>query len=369
MLERGSTVVVKFGSSTLVSTPGNAINDANFISIAQSIVELHQAGLNIVVVSSGAVALGRRQLSDLADKVDVTSKQVLATIGQHHLMALWSSAFAQVSTLCGQVLVTKAELSSRTANLNVRDTLQAMLNAGVVPIVNENDSVAVDEIRYGDNDSLAAQVALAIGAAGVVLWTDVPGMYTANPRTDASAKLIASLSASELEQFRNCVGGAGTRLGTGGMMTKLDAASLAATGGIWTRIVGCAPLDALSAVIAGGYPSTLVTPTVALQDGRTRWILANPVDGRIICNAGAADWIISKGASLLAVGVIDVAGAFVRGDIVRIFHAETHIATGIARYDAHEVVQISGCRDADIEKVLGYTAGPVVIHRDDLALV
>ena len=369
MLERGATVVVKFGSSTLVSTPENAINDANFNSIAQSIVELHQAGINVVVVSSGAVALGRRQLSELADKVDVTSKQVLATIGQHHLMALWSSAFAQVSTLCGQVLVTKAELSSRTANLNVRDTLQAMLNAGVVPIVNENDSVAVDEIRYGDNDSLAAQVALAIGAAGVVLWTDVSGMYTANPRIDTAARLVESLSASELEQFRKCVGGPGTHLGTGGMVTKLDAASLAATGGIWTRIVGCAPLDALMAVIAGEYPSTLVTPTVALQDGRTRWILANPGDGRIICNVGAADWIIRKGASLLAVGVVDVKGAFVRGDIVRIYNGETHIATGIARYDAHEVEQISGCREADIEQVLGYTAGPVVIHRDDLALL
>ena len=151
-----------------------------------------------------------------------------------------------------------------------------------VPLVNENDSVAVDEIRYGDNDSLAAQVALAIGAAGVVLWTDVPGMYTANPRIDASARLIESLSASDLEQFRKCVGGAGTRLGTGGMMTKLDATSLAATGGFWTRIVGCAPLDALSAVIAGHYPSTLVMPTVALHDGRTRWILANLGDGRII---------------------------------------------------------------------------------------
>jgi glutamate 5-kinase len=369
MLERGAIVVVKFGSSTLVTTPGNTVNEANFASIVQSIEDLHQAGINVVIVSSGAVALGRRQLSALADKADITSKQVLATIGQHHLMALWSSAFAQVSTLCGQVLVTKAELSSRTANLNVRDTLQAMLNAGVVPIVNENDSVAVDEIRYGDNDSLAAQVALAIGAAGVVLWTDVPGMYTGNPRIDTAARLVESLSASELEQFRKYVGGAGTHLGTGGMLTKLDAASLAATGGIWTRIVGCAPLDALVAVIAGEYPSTLVTPTVALQDGRTRWILANPGDGRIICNVGAADWIIRKGASLLAVGVVDVAGTFVRGDIVRMYSGDVHIATGIARYDAYEVKQISGCREADIEQVLGYTAGPVVIHRDDLALL
>ena len=369
MLERGAIVVIKFGSSTLVKTPGNTVNEANFASIVHSIEDLHQAGINVVIVSSGAVALGRRQLSALADKVDITSKQVLATIGQHHLMALWSSAFAQVSTLCGQVLVTKAELSSRTANLNVRDTLQAMLNAGVVPIVNENDSVAVDEIRYGDNDSLAAQVALAIGAAGVVLWTDVSGMYTGNPRIDTAARLVESLSASELEQFRKCVGGPGTHLGTGGMVTKLDAASLAATGGIWTRIVGCAPLDALMAVIAGEYPSTLVTPTVALQDGRTRWILANPGDGRITCNVGAADWIIRKGASLLAVGIVDVKGAFVRGDIVRIYNGETHIATGIARYDAYEVKQISGCREADIEQVLGYTAGPVVIHRDDLALL
>jgi len=369
MLERGAIVVIKFGSSTLVTTPGNTVNEANFASIVQSIEDLHQVGINVVIVSSGAVALGRRQLSALADKADITSKQVLATIGQHHLMALWSSAFAQVSTLCGQVLVTKAELSSRTANLNVRDTLQAMLNAGVVPIVNENDSVAVDEIRYGDNDSLAAQVALAIGAAGVVLWTDVTGMYTGNPRIDTAARLVESLSASELEQFRKCVGGAGTHLGTGGMMTKLDAASLAATGGIWTRIVGCAPLGALMAVIAGEYPSTLVTPTVALQDGRTRWILANPGDGRIICNVGAADWIIRKGASLLAVGVVDVAGTFVRGDIVRMYSGDVHIATGIARYDAYEVKQISGCREADIEQVLGYTAGPVVIHRDDLALL
>jgi glutamate 5-kinase len=369
MVQRGDIVVVKFGSSTLVSTSGNAVNTDNFNAIVRSISQLHNVGVKVVIVSSGAVALGRRQLTHLANNVDITSKQVLATIGQHHLMALWSEAFSQTSTLCGQVLVTKAELSSRTANLNVRDTLHAMLQSGVVPIVNENDSVAVDEIRYGDNDSLAAQVALAVGATGVVLWTDVPGLFTANPRNDSNARLIQSLAAGDIEQHRVCVGGAGSHLGTGGMVTKLDAASLAATGGIWTRIVGCTPLDSLTSVIAGDVPSTLVVPAVALQHGRTRWILANAGDGRISCNAGAAERIISNGASLLAVGIARVSGAFVRGDIIRVVSDDVHIATGIVRYDACDLDRISGCREAEIEQVLGYTAGPVVIHRDDMAIV
>jgi len=369
MLHRGDIVVIKFGSSTLVSESGSAVNDANFSAIVRSIAQLHENGIKVVIVSSGAIALGRRQLEPLANKVDITSKQVLATIGQHHLMALWSAAFSNISRICGQVLVTKAELSSRTANLNVRDTLYAMLHAGVVPIVNENDSVAVDEIRYGDNDSLAAQVALAVGATGVVLWTDVQGLFTANPRTDSDATLVTSLAAADIESFRSCVGGAGSRLGTGGMITKLEAASLAATGGIWTRIAGCVPLDELAAILSGDVESTLVIPNVALQDGRTRWILANAGDGRISCNPGAADRINSNGASLLAVGVSMISGLFVRGDIVRIFSGDTHIATGIARYDSGDLERISGCRDTEIELVLGYTAGPVVVHRDDMAIV
>jgi glutamate 5-kinase len=369
MLHRGDIVVVKFGSSTLVSDSGNAVNDANFSAIVRSIARLHETGIKVVIVSSGAVALGRRQLEPLAHQVDITSKQVLATIGQHHLMSLWSAAFSKISRVCGQVLVTKAELSSRTANLNVRDTLYAMLHAGVVPIVNENDSVAVDEIRYGDNDSLAAQVALAVGATGVVLWTDVPGLFTANPRTDPNATLVKSLAATDIDSFRACVTGAGSRLGTGGMITKLEAASLAATGGIWTRIAGCIPLDELPSVLSGDVESTLVVPNVALQDGRTRWILANAVDARITCNPGAAERIVRNGASLLAVGVIEISGSFVRGDIVRIFSGDTHIATGIARYDVDDLERISGCRDTDIELTLGYTAGPVVVHRDDMAVV
>jgi glutamate 5-kinase len=369
MVRRGDIVVVKFGSSTLVSSSGSAVKNDNFNAIVCSIARLHEAGVKVVIVSSGAVALGRRQLADLAHNSDITSKQVLATIGQHHLMALWAEALSQISLICGQVLVTKAELSSRTANLNVRDTLHAMLQAGVVPIVNENDSVAVDEIRYGDNDSLAAQVALAVGATGVVLWTDVPGLYTSNPRNDPSARLITSLLAGDIEQYRAFVGGAGSQLGTGGMITKLEAASLAATGGIWTRIVGCVPLDNLTSVIAGDFPSTLVVPAVALQDGRTRWILANAGDGRISCNAGAAERIVSNGASLLAVGICHVSGAFVRGDIVRVVSGDVHIATGIVRYDASDLDRIKGCREAEIEQVLRYTAGPVVIHRDDMAIV
>jgi glutamate 5-kinase len=369
MLNRGDIVVLKFGSSTLVSPNGHAVNQESFDAIASSIATFQAAGIYVVIVSSGAVALGRKQLPALSDRADITSKQVLATVGQHRLMSLWADALLKYDVLCGQVLVTKAELSSRTANLNIRDTLKSMLQVGVVPIVNENDSVAVDEIRYGDNDSLAAQVALVIGAAGVVLWTDVQGLYTTNPRESLDAKLIATIAASEIDQLRPCVGGAGTVLGTGGMMTKLEAASLASTGGIWTRIAGGLSLTNLDAVLSGDLTSTLIVPSVGLQDGRTRWILANAGDGRVVCNHGAAESIICSGASLLAVGIVDVGGTFVRGDIVRIFRGEVHIATGIARYDSEEIARIRGCREAAIEPVIGYTRGAVVIHRDDIALV
>jgi glutamate 5-kinase len=369
MLRRGEIVVLKFGSSTLVSASGDDVNVDNFAAIAASIRELQLAGIKVVVVSSGAVALGRRQISQLANRVDIPSKQVLSAVGQHHLMSLWSAAFAHVGGVCGQVLVTKAELSSRTANLNVRDTLQAMFSVGVVPIVNENDSVAVDEIRYGDNDSLAAQVALAIGAVGVVLWTDVPGLFTANPMVEPDAKLVKSLTGNQIDQYRSSVTGAGTRLGTGGMITKLDAASLAAAGGIWTLIVGGTDLDHLASILDESNAGTLVHPTVALQDGRTRWILANAIDGRVICNAGAAERVLLAGASLLAVGITGVVGEFDRGDIVRVVCDGVHIATGIVRYDARDLKCIAGCRESAIEEALGYTTGAVAIHRDDMAIV
>jgi glutamate 5-kinase len=369
MVRRGDIVVLKFGSSTLVSASGDDVNVGNFSAITKAIRDLQRAGIKVVVVSSGAVALGRRQLSILANRVDIPSKQVLSAVGQHHLMTLWSAAFAQIDCVCGQVLVTKAELSSRTANLNVRDTLQAMFSVGVVPIVNENDSVAVDEIRYGDNDSLAAQVALAVGAVGVVLWTDVHGLYTANPILDPHAKLVASLTGNQIDQYRGCVAGAGTRLGTGGMITKLDAASLAAAGGIWTLIVGGTDLDNLTSILYESNAGTYVHPTVALQDGRTRWILANAVDGRVICNAGAAERILLAGASLLAVGITGVVGEFDRGDIVRVVCDGVHIATGIVRYDARDLKCIAGCRETAIEDALGYTTGAVAIHRDDMAIV
>lgn len=369
MVRRGDIVVLKFGSSTLVSASGDDVNVGNFAAIAVSIRDLLIAGIKVVVVSSGAVALGRRQLSILADRVDIPSKQVLSAVGQHHLMARWSAAFTDVDCVCGQVLVTKAELSSRTANLNVRDTLQAMFSVGVVPIINENDSVAVDEIRYGDNDSLAAQVALAIGAVGVVLWTDVPGLYTANPAVVPDAELVTSINGNQIDQYRGGVTGAGSRLGTGGMITKLDAASLAATGGIWTLIVGGTDLGNLASILYKSNAGTLVHPMVALQDGRTRWILANAMDGKVLCNAGAAERILRYGASLLAVGITGVVGEFDRGDIVRVLCDGVHIATGIVRYDARDLKSIAGCRESAIEEVLGYTTGAVAIHRDDMAIV
>ncbi|MFM7188316.1 MAG: glutamate 5-kinase [Armatimonadota bacterium] len=369
MIRSGDTVVLKFGSSTLVSANGDDVNTAAFTAIAASIDDLHRAGVKVVVVSSGAVALGRRHLVKLANRFDIPSKQVLSAVGQHHLMTLWSAALSHRGGTCGQVLVTKAELSSRTANLNVRDTLQAMFSTGVVPIVNENDSLAVDEIRYGDNDSLAAQVALAVGAVGVVLWTDVPGLFTANPMLDSQAKLVSSITGNQIGHYRSCVSGAGTRLGTGGMITKLDAASLAATGGIWTLIVGAADLNTLASILGESSAGTLVHPMVALQDGRTRWILANAINGRVVCNAGAAERIIDSGASLLAVGVTGIQGEFERGDIVRVVCDGQHIATGIVRYSAHDLHCIAGCRKSAIDGVLGYTTGPVVIHRDDMAIV
>lgn len=371
MISRGDVVILKFGSSTLVASGGDAVNTANFDAIASSIIDLHQDGVRVIVVSSGAVALGRRQVSMLANRVDIPSKQVLSAVGQHHLMSLWSEAFKRVNSICGQVLVTKAELSTRTANLNVRDTLQAMFSAGVVPIVNENDSVAVDEIRYGDNDSLAAQVALAVGAVGVVLWTDVRGLFTGNPLVQPDAQLVTSISGNQIDQYRDYVSGSVTRLGTGGMVTKLDASALAATGGIWTLIVGGVDLHQLASIVRSRSRTmgTMVHPMVGLQDGRTRWILANAVAGRVICNIGAKERILTSGASLLAVGITEVIGEFERGDIVRVLCEDIHFATGIVRYDANELKRIAGCRDTEIEETLGYTTGAVVIHRDDMAIV
>ena len=368
MLNCSQLLVIKFGSSSLVSEANDDLQQNIFIEIAHQIRRLRDSGTQVIVVSSGAVALGRHVLPDLRAKRDIPSKQILATVGQHRLMTLWDTALTTVGMMAGQVLVTKAELLGRAAHLNVRETVSGMLRYGIVPIVNENDSVAVDEIRYGDNDTLSAYVALVAGAEGIILWTDVPGVFTANPNLFPTATFIPEIRSDMLDDYRDRVGGSVSRIGTGGMTTKLECAGIAASGGIWTRIAGGRSVEHLAEVVSGGVSSTLILPSIKQVVGKKRRILAATVVGSILCDEGASLYVTQSGASLLAVGVVGIKGEFSRGDSVHVISGNRLLGVGLVRYPSDELTVIMGLQASEIEASIGYTNGPEVVHRDDFVL-
>lgn len=362
-------IVVKLGTSVLTGgTP--RLDRAHLVELVRQCALLHGEGVDVIICTSGAIASGRERLGfpQLADTV--TNKQLFAAVGQTRLMLAWERLFDIYNIHVGQMLLTRHDVEHRQRFLNARDTLQALLEQRIVPVVNENDAVATSEIKVGDNDNLSALVALLSEADLLLLLTDQPGLFTADPRTDPDAELIPEVRQID-ETLRHLAGDSVSGLGVGGMATKLQAADVARRSGADAVIAaGRAPgviLRAVRGEKVGTHFPALETPLA----NRKRWILAGPSPaGALAVDAGAARALCENGSSLLPAGVTAVEGVFERGDAVSIRDMDGgELARGIARYGYEDVARIMGCQSDEIVRRLGYAYGPVVVHRDDLILI
>lgn len=361
-------VVVKIGSSLLTDLATGELRRAWLKDFVADIGALRAAGREVIIVSSGAVALGRAGLGFAAGTpLRLEQAQAAAAAGQITLAHAYGENLSAHGLVAAQVLVTVQDTEERRRYLNARSTLNALLHAGAVPIVNENDTVATEELRYGDNDRLAARIAGMVGADLLVILSDIDGLYTANPRDDTSAQHIAVVD-EITDSIAGMAGGTGSFVGSGGMRTKVEAARIATAAGahlIIGRGLDHHPLQA----IQGGAAATLFRASQAPDQARKRWISgALEPAGKVVIDAGAAR-ALGQGKSLLPAGVRAVSGQFERGDAVTIEdEAGTELGRGLIGYDAAEAAAIAGKQSEDIESVLGYSGRTAMIHRDDMAL-
>jgi len=362
-------IVVKLGTSTLTAgTP--KLNRRRMLELVQQVVAAREAGAEIVLVSSGAMAAGRERLGVArADQPpEMAFKQMLAAVGQTHLMLAWEQLFGLHEVQVAQVLLTRADLSDRRRYLNARDALSAILAHGIVPIINENDAVATEEIKVGDNDNLSALVTNLLNAEILLMLTDQEGLFTADPRKDASARLLAEVP--EINDAVYAMAGASrTGLGTGGMTTKLQAAELATRSGAAVVIANGARPGVIADVARGVAVGTRIAAAVTRVEARKRWILAERPAGAIVVDDGAAR-AVARGKSLLPVGAREVIGDFERGEVVALRNARGRdIALGIVRYSAADARRVLGKQSEAIARLLGEGSAPILVHADDLVVV
>jgi glutamate 5-kinase len=362
-------IVIKLGTSTLTGkTPHLA--PPRLVEIARQVAALHAKGYEIALVSSGAMAAGRGRLNIPQLPKEVPAKQMLAAIGQPLLMGLYQDIFGLYDLTVAQVLLTRDDLTDRSRYLNSRNTLTALLTHEIISIINENDTVATDEIRVGDNDTLSALVANLIDADLLVLLTDQAGLFTADPNLDSTAKLVTEVTEPEIpEALWQAAGGTNNGLGTGGMVTKLQAADLARRSGTTVIIARGSEPDVLTRLVSGEKIGTCFAPLVSALESRKRYILAGRASGGVRIDAGAVA-ALQRGGSLLPVGVIAVTGTYERGDTIEVADAAgREIARGLANYSSDELSRILGRQSSEIEGILGYDYGDEVLHRNDLVLL
>ena len=359
-------IVLKIGSALLVDAATGSLRAAWLQGLVEDVAALRAAGQEVLLVSSGSIALGRRVLGLAPGAQPLERVQAAAAVGQIALARAYTEALVAHGLTAAQVLVTLEDSQNRRRYLNSRATLAALLELGAVPIVNENDTVATDEIRYGDNDRLAAQVASLAGADVLVLLSDIDGLYTADPRRDPSARHIPEVT-SVTDEIAAMAGGVGTEGAKGGMRTKLLAAEIALQAGAAMAITRGDALRPLTALAAGGR-ATWFRGQADPKTARKRWIYAMKPRGRIVIDAGAVG-ALTRGKSLLPAGVTGVEGTFQRGDPVEIADATGRVlARALAGYDAGEARLIAGCQSGEIAARLGHPGRVALVHRDDMAV-
>ncbi len=363
-------IVIKIGTSTI--TNGTSfLAPPLLIEVARQASQLQSEGHQVLLVSSGAIAMAREKLGFPQLPKDIPAKQMLAAVGQPRLMAVYEQIFGLYGITVAQVLLTREDLASRRRYLNARNTLLALMEHGLLAVVNENDTVATEEIRVGDNDNLSALVANLIDANWLILLTDQAGLYTADPRLNPDARMVEEVADREISaELWQAAGGSETGLGTGGMITKLQAADLARRSGANCVIANGKEPDVLLRILRGENVGTRFPATATSVESRKRYILsARRAPGSLVVDEGAAR-ALRNGGSLLPVGMTAVTGAFQRGDTVKIALPDgSEIARGIVNYDSRDLAQIVRCPSDRIESILGYHFGDEVVHRNDLVLL
>ena len=368
LLSQAKRIVVKVGTSTLTHPDGRP-NLGRMDGIVQQLAQAAGEGREVVLVTSGAIGAGMNRLGMTHRPKTIDEKQAVAAVGQGLLMQIYEQLFGEAGYVVGQLLLTRDDLTHRKRHLNCRNTIQSLWRLGAIPIVNENDTVSVEEIRFGDNDTLAALVAGLVAADLLIILSDVDGVYDRNPQLDPDARLLPVIEqiTPELEQ---AAGGPGTLYGSGGMGTKLQAAKMSTAGGTAVVIANGSRQDIIRATLEGAALGTLFVPRPEKMAGRKRWIAFYlPTAGRLTVDAGAKTALLRGGKSLLAAGIVDVAGEFEEGDVVQVVdEAGRELARGLVNYGAAELIKIRGRSTQEIPAILGYKYFDEVIHRDNLVL-
>jgi glutamate 5-kinase len=367
------TIVLKLGSAVLTGADGD-LDIPLMKSICDWTAARVTAGRRMIIVTSGAVAAGRAALGVRDRHLTIARKQALAAVGQSRLMSVYADLFAPHGIYVGQMLLTASDMEDRRRYLNARYTLDELLKAGCVPIINENDTVTVDELKFGDNDGLAARVAIKMQAEALILLSDVDGLYAANPRLHPDAELVEiveRLTPALIQQY--CpTDGAGSLVGSGGMFSKLRAARIATSAGIHVAIANGKRPGVLDELLSGQFRGTYFMPTRRPRSQRAQWILHGRVAGgrQIVVDDGAREALVRKKKSLLPGGITRIVGTFQEGDIVDIVDtAGNLVGRGIVNYSSAELDLIKGHRSAEITAVLGSKPYDEAIHRDNLVVV
>jgi len=369
LLVDAKVIVVKVGSS-LVTNDGNGLDKLAIAAWATQIANLVAHGKQVILVSSGAVAEGMQRVGWKKRPTAVNELQAAAAVGQMGLVQMYESCFSQHQLHTAQLLLTHDDLADRKRYLNARSTLRTLLDLKVIPIINENDTVVTDEIRFGDNDTLGSLVANLIEADALVILTDQRGLYSADPRQDKQARFIGHALAGDAA-LEKMAGGAGSSVGTGGMLTKVLAAKRASRSGAHTIIASGREADVLVRLAAGERIGTHLQTTEMKTTARKQWLADHlQLRGKLSLDAGAIKVLKLEGKSLLAIGVTAVEGHFERGEVVACCDADGHeIARGLVNYSSAEALRIMRQPSADIEKILGYVEASELIHRDNLVLM
>ncbi len=365
-------IVIKFGTSLL--TGGSDHLDMDIMSrLAGQVATVHNAGAEVVVVTSGAIAAGRHCIKANHTLKGVPLRQVLAAVGQARLMKAYEELFEKHNITVAQALLTKADITDRSGYLNARNTFMSLMEIGIVGIVNENDVVAVDELvesRFGDNDNLSAMVANLVDADLLVILTDIAGLYTADPHLHPEARLIPEVF--NIDAAIDAMAGESSgKLGTGGMSTKIEAARLATASGVNVIIADGRERDIITLLAKGTAIGTRFVPAASKLESRSRWMLAGLCTrGSLIIDDGATSALIEQNKSLLPAGVKEVQGEWERGDIVNICTLSgTRIATGITNYSSRDAISLKGTHSGQITHQLGYDYGAEIIHRNNMVLI
>ena len=361
-------IVIKLGSSVL--TQGTLyLKRQRMLELVQQIAKLHAEGYEVILVSSGAQMAGRERLQFPDLGKSVPAKQMLSAVGQSRLIQIYKDLFDIFEIIVAQILLTRDDLSDRLRYLNARDTLSTLIEHRIIPIINENDTIATAEIRVGDNDNLSAMVASVLDADLLIILTDQPGIFTDDPRKNPQAALIQTIEHISDDLFE-LAGGPGSAMGTGGMMTKIQAAQIATRSGVKTIIASGSEADVVTRIVAGERIGTHILPADDAPESRKRWLLTDRTQGSVTVDKGAVNVLLKGGASLLPVGIRSVNGEFERGATVAVLAPDgREVAHGLTNYNSDDLSKLCGKKSHEIVETLGYSYGDAVLHRNNLVVL